>query len=72
MKPNEIHEKPEAELEKLAWELKEEVFRLQFRHGSGQLKQTSNIRLTRRDLARVKTELSARRVAETRKKESQV
>jgi len=71
VKPNEIREKPDTELAKLANELKEEVFRLKFRHGTGQLKQTTNIRATRRDLARIETELSARRIAEARKKESQ-
>jgi large subunit ribosomal protein L29 len=70
VKPNEIKDKPEAELLKLAGELKEEVFRLKFRQGTGQLKQTTSIRMTKRDLARVETELSARRRAQASKEES--
>lgn len=60
MKPSEIREKPKAELDKLTTQLKEEVFRLKFRKGTGQLKQTAGIRKTKRDLARVCTELRAR------------
>ena len=67
MKPSEIKEKPNAELDKMTRELKEEIFRLQFRHSSGQLKQTANIRLARLDLARVKTELRTRAIAEAKK-----
>ncbi len=53
--PGDLKEKSEAELTKLSAELEEEIFRLRFRKGSGQLKQTANIRKTRHDLARVKT-----------------
>lgn len=67
MKQSEIHEKPSAELEKMTGELKEEIFRLRFRHGTGQLKQTANLRSRRRDLARVRTELRARERAEQKK-----
>jgi large subunit ribosomal protein L29 len=70
VKPSEIKDKPEAELLKLAGELKEEVFRLRFRQGTGQLKQTTSIRMTKRDLARVETELSVRRKAQASKEES--
>lgn len=55
MKPGEIREKTLNELQKLHGELEEELFRLNFRHSTGQLQQTSNIRKTRKDLARVKT-----------------
>ena len=67
MKPSDIREKTTKELEKIAGELKEESFRLRFRHGTGQLKQTANIKLAKRDLARVMTELNARAVAEAEK-----
>lgn len=67
MKPSEIREKSLKELEKMASELKEESFRLRFRHGTGQLKQTANIKLVKRDLARVLTELGARAAAEAKK-----
>jgi large subunit ribosomal protein L29 len=58
--PSELRDKPVAELEKMSLELKEEAFRLRFRHGTGQLKQTANIRKAKKDLARVATELTAR------------
>ena len=67
MKPSEIREKSLKELEKMARELKEESFRLRFRHGTGQLKQTANIKLVKQDLARVLTELNVRAEAEAKK-----
>jgi large subunit ribosomal protein L29 len=67
VKPNEIREKPTTELVKIASELKEESFRLRFRHGTGQLKQTANIKLVKQDLARVLTELNARTATEAEK-----
>ena len=67
MKPSEIHEKPTTELEKMVLELKEESFRLRFRHGTGQFKQTANIKLARKDLARVLTELNVRARSEAKK-----
>lgn len=60
MKPSEVREKSEKELRKLSEELEEEIFRLRFQKGSGQLKKTSDLRKTRRDLARVKTVLRQR------------
>ncbi len=67
MKPSEIREKPTPELEKLAGQLKDEVFRLRFRKGAGQLAQTASVCSARRDLARVLTELRARELGEVRK-----
>lgn len=67
MKPSDIREKPTTELEKIARELKEESFRLRFRHGTGQLKQTANIKHVKQDLARVLTELTARTATEAEK-----
>lgn len=55
MKPGEIRDKTAAELSKVALELEEELFRLRFRKGAGNLKQTANIRKTKCDLARVLT-----------------
>lgn len=67
MKPSDIREKPTTELEKMARELKEESFRLRFRHGTGQLKQTANIKKVKQDLARVLTELNGRAAVDTKK-----
>lgn len=60
MKPNEVREKSDVELTRLVAELEEELFRLRFRQGAGQLKQTTTIRMARRNLARVKTILRER------------
>ena len=68
MKPGEIRDRSDAELAKLEAELEEEVFRLRFKLGSGQLKQTSAIRKARRDLARVKTIMRERRLARPEEK----
>lgn len=66
MKPSEVREKNSAELKTLSKDLEEEVFRLRFRLGAGQLKETSNIRKVKRDLARVNTTLRERRILEER------
>ena len=60
MKPNEVRNRSDEELKKLVGELAEEVFRLRFRSSVSQLKQTSNIKKSRRDLARVNTILRER------------
>ena len=41
--------------------LKKEQFNLRFQRASGQLENTARIRLVRRDIARIKTEASAKR-----------
>lgn len=58
MKPSELRGKSATELNKLAGELSEEVFRLRLKRNTGQLKQTANVKKTRCDLARVLTVLS--------------
>lgn len=55
MKPSDLRDKSTEELKKMIGTLEEEVFRLRFRKGSNQLKQISNIKKTRHDLARVNT-----------------
>lgn len=60
MKPVEVREKTTEELLKLLEKLEKDIFQLNFRHGSGQLKSTSDIKKTRRDLARVLTTLKER------------
>ena len=66
MKPSEVREKTSEELTNKAAELTEEIFRLRFRSGAGQLKQTSNIRNARRDLARIRTVLREREIKEAK------
>lgn len=53
--PSDVREKTDVELAKLVSDLEGELFGLRFRKGAGQLKQTTNIKNVRRDLARVKT-----------------
>ena len=47
--------------------LKKEQFNLRFQRASGQLENTARIRIIRRDIARVKTEASAKRAGSVRK-----
>ena len=47
--------------------LKKEQFNLRFQRASGQLENTARIRLVRRDIARIKTEASAKRAGSVRK-----
>lgn len=60
MKPGDIREKSEHELAKLSHDLEGEFFTLRFKKGAGQLKQTSSLSKTRRDLARVRTVIRER------------
>lgn len=60
MKATEVKEKNEKELFELSNEFEKEIFNLKFKLSRGELKQTSNIRKVKRDLARVKTELKRR------------
>ena len=53
--PSDVREKTDVELAKLVSDQEGELFGLRFRKGAGQLKQTTNIKNVRRDLARVKT-----------------
>lgn len=64
MKPSEVRDKSVTELKKLSAELEEEVFRLKFRLGAGQLKQTASVKKAKRDLARVRTILKEHELKE--------
>ncbi len=61
MKGNELKGLTEVELEKKLQDLKSELFNLRFRHASGQLENPVSIRTCKRDIARVNTELRARK-----------
>ncbi len=61
MKSNEYKGMTDIELDKKLKDLKSELFNLRFRHASGQLENPVSIRLCKRDIARVNTELRARR-----------
>lgn len=60
MKATEIREKTVQELTNLLLESEKSLLTLNIKKSTGQLKQTHLIRETRKDIARIKTELNAR------------
>jgi len=60
MKPEEIREMSSEELRRKLEELQRELFNLRFRHVTRELKDTSQLRKVRKDIARVKTILRER------------
>ena len=61
MKAKEVREMTNEELNQKLAELKSELFNLRFRLASGQLENPVSIRTCKRDIARVNTEISARK-----------
>lgn len=55
MRPSEIREMTEEELEEKAGELKEKLFNLRFQKSTGELDNTAELKKTKKDIARVKT-----------------
>ena len=53
MKAKELRELTPEEIAKKQKDLKEEVFNLRFRHSTGQLENTSRMKIIRKDLARL-------------------
>jgi large subunit ribosomal protein L29 len=53
------------QLDDEALKLKKEQFNLRFQRASGQLQNTARVRVVRRDIARVKTLASVKRIAKT-------
>lgn len=66
MKAKELRAKSDDDLRKELLELSREAFNLRMQQGSGQLSRPSQMRQTRRDIARIKTVLNERRGAESR------
>lgn len=66
MKPNELKGLSDQELRAKESETAQELFRLRFRHASGQLDNTARLRNFRRELARIKTLLREREVERDR------
>ena len=60
MKVKEVKEMTSEELVAKLAELKSELFNLRFRQASGQLESPISIRICKRDIARVNTEIRAR------------
>ncbi|MBL4720760.1 MAG: 50S ribosomal protein L29 [Alphaproteobacteria bacterium] len=63
MKAEDLRQKSEDELSAQLLELKKEAFNLRFQKASGQLENVAWVRVVRRDIARIKTILNARRAA---------
>jgi len=60
MKANEIKELTVEELEKKLADLKQELFNLRFQHSVNQLENPSRLVAVRKDIARVKTAITAK------------
>jgi large subunit ribosomal protein L29 len=65
VKTTEIKEKATDELENLAQDLTRKLWKARFENHSNQLDDTSSIPKLRRDIARVKTILTERRIGAT-------
>ena len=55
-----LHDQDTAELREREHELGEQVFRLRFQLSTGQAEAVTNLRIARKDLARIKTVLRER------------
>ncbi|MDO5737731.1 MAG: 50S ribosomal protein L29 [Eubacteriales bacterium] len=64
MKINELREKSPSELNEELRELKEELFKLRFRHATRQLDNPLQLKEVKRQIARVKTILREQELAE--------
>ena len=60
MKPEDLRMKTVDELESELETLTKETFNLRFQKASGQLENTSRVRVVRRDIARIKTILESK------------
>jgi large subunit ribosomal protein L29 len=65
VKPSELRDLSVAELEARLIETKEELFNLRFQNATGQLDNYKRLGILRRDVARLKTMLRERELAES-------
>jgi large subunit ribosomal protein L29 len=63
MKVADVRQKTDDELKEMLLDLRKEGFNLRFQQASGQLENTARVRVVRRDIARIKTTLHARKAA---------
>ena len=63
MKAEELKGKTVDQLQKMLLDLRKEQFNLRFQRSGGQLENTAQMRKVRRDIARVKTFISAQKAA---------
>lgn len=68
MKAKDLRERTDDHLRELEKSLAQEVFQARFKNFTNRLNDTASIRKTRRDLARVKTELTRRALVSTEEK----
>ncbi len=66
MKINKIREMSSPDLEKELGELKKELFKLKFSLATNGLENTSKIKEVRRDIAKINTVLTERKIAEAK------
>lgn len=64
LKAKELHDMPIAELEQRLAETKEELFNLRFQNATGQLDNYKRLGELRKDVARIKTILRERELAQ--------
>jgi large subunit ribosomal protein L29 len=64
MKANDVRALTPDQLEEELAKLKKEQFNLRFQKATGQLENTSRVRVVRRDIARIQTVLRAKRSTE--------
>ncbi len=64
MKATKLHDMTTEELKIKLQDLKEELFNLRFRHATGQLTNPMSLATCKKDIARVKTILRKREIAE--------
>ncbi|MDO5755665.1 MAG: 50S ribosomal protein L29 [Tissierellia bacterium] len=62
MKAKEIREMDDKKLETTLEELKSELFNLRFQHATGQLENPMRMGLVRKDIARIKTIMTERKL----------
>ena len=60
MKPSELRDISTEELSKKEQEIRESVFRMRFKLSTGELEDTSKIKQSKKDIARIKTIVSER------------
>ncbi len=70
MKPGEIRQLSDDELGMKLRNAEEDLFKLRFQKHTGQLSNTAQLRLTKKDIARLRTEVQARELAVKAEKES--
>jgi large subunit ribosomal protein L29 len=67
MKIGDVRAMSPDQLEDEVLKLKKEQFNLRFQRATGQLENTSRVRVVRRDIARIKTVAQKKRTAQTSK-----